>query len=136
MNVRNLNKLEMEGLDQSRKLALRLMNATTDFTTNAFDQAYADVLENTASNILFQSALGIALGDLILSKSDYIWLRVEDKYGEETAVGLPDPQIVCYPISIIQKRLASKERMDSAQLVRSTISAMEEMRISGEYRSN
>lgn len=136
LKIRNLNERELEALDQSRKLAMRLMNVSSDYTTHDFNRAYFDVLENTPDNLQFQNALGVAFGDLILSGKDYHWLRTEDNYGEETAVGMHEHKIVCHPITMIQKRLSAKVTVNSGELVASTIRAMEDMRASGEYQSN
>lgn len=45
---------------------------------------------------------------MIAAVTDYEWGRVSDEYGEETALSPPGLSVVCYAISMLEKRIEFK----------------------------
>ena len=120
-------------LQSSRNLAGKLMQAAPQFLPSDLQRAYDDVVENNPSHGLFQIALGVAFGDIIRSKTYYEWVSVSDQYGKENALSPKDVNVACFPISMIKKRLTSREKVTIFDLVVETIKAVEEMRQSENY---
>lgn len=134
MKFRPLSAEETTALKTARNLAIKLMNTSASFTPRDLQRAYDDVVENNHEHSAFQIALGVAFGDLVKSENDYQWTRVADEYGEENALSPRNVDVACFPISIIQKRLMARDRIDIEHLVSQTIVAVETMRTSGKYR--
>lgn len=58
------------------------------------------------------SVVGLAFGELLLSRGPFEWVRVVDDHGSETSVGVIGAELFCYPITMIETRLADGEAVD------------------------
>lgn len=49
-------------------------------------------------------SLGITLGDVIAQDMNFIWIEVQDDYGNDPALQLPDTTLILFPMTMISKR--------------------------------
>ncbi len=114
--ARNLNSAELEALQAGLDLAARLANSdgppSLDQVQILYDAFLAEYLDDSDAII----ALGLAFGQCIVSSGPFEWVRCIDEYGDETSVSVVGAAIYIHPISMIQKRLASRERVVIEQL--------------------
>ena len=80
-----------------------------------------------------QIAVGIAFGETIAEKAGWEWVRATDEYGSETSLSPPGYMVACYPISMIQKRIAADEQVNLGELRDETISIIEQRAREGYY---
>lgn len=57
-------------------------------------------------------AIGVILGDTFAEDLGLSWLRVEDRFGIDLAVGTDDGRVLLYPLTMIDKRLQDGETVD------------------------
>ena len=60
--------------------------------------------------------LGIVLGDVFVQDMGMEWIMVEDEYGRDPAVQLPNTTIILYPMTMISKRVERGEIVDVFEL--------------------
>ncbi|MCE3225563.1 MAG: hypothetical protein K0S32_114 [Bacteroidetes bacterium] len=60
--------------------------------------------------------LGITLGDTLIQDMNFIWVQVEDEYGTDPAIQLPDTTIILFPLTMISKRIEANETVDINEL--------------------
>jgi hypothetical protein len=60
--------------------------------------------------------LGIVLGDVFVQDMGMEWIMVEDEYGRDPAVRLPNTTIILYPMTMISKRIERGEKVDVFEL--------------------
>lgn len=58
----------------------------------------------TGETVKLQS-LGITLGDIFVQEMNFVWVQVEDEYGIDPAIQLPDTTIILFPLTMISKRI-------------------------------
>ena len=123
--IRELTDHEIAARESSLDTAARLAGASRPLGTKHV-QALYDVLvaEDAGDEALI--ALGLAFGELIAAAPDFEWVRVSDEYGEETCVAARGKEISCAPISMIQKRIERRERVDIAELRDGIIASIRE----------
>ena len=56
--------------------------------------------------------LGITLGDVFVQDMDFIWVQVEDEYGKDPPIKLPNTTIILFPMTMISKRIEGGEDVD------------------------
>jgi len=56
--------------------------------------------------------LGITLGDVFVQDMDFIWVQVEDEYGKDPPIKLPNTTIILFPMTMISKRIEAGEDVD------------------------
>ena len=76
-------------------------------------------------------AMGIALGDAIAQKLMLEWVTVEDEHGRDPALSWPGTSILCYPQTMISKRIERGEAIDVRRLFDSTCAELSDMAFSG-----
>ena len=76
-------------------------------------------------------ALGIAFGDALAQRLMLEWVTVEDEYGRDPALSWPGTSILCYPQTMISKRIERGERVDVRKLFDTTCAELSEMAFSG-----
>jgi hypothetical protein len=59
-----------------------------------------------------QQSLGITLGDIFVQDMNFTWVQVEDEYGTDPAIKLPDTTIILFPLTMISKRVESGQDID------------------------
>lgn len=57
-------------------------------------------------------SLGITLGDIIEQDLNFVWVEVEDDYGIDPALQLPDTSLLVFPQTMISKRIEKGEEFD------------------------
>ena len=72
--------------------------------------------------------LGIILGDAFVQDMGMEWVMVEDEYGRDPAVRLPNTTILLYPMTMISKRVERGENVDVFDLYNGTASQVEALR--------
>lgn len=61
-------------------------------------------------------SLGITFGDVIVQDMSFIWIEVEDEYGTDPALLLPDTTVIIFPMTMISKRVEKGESVDIYEL--------------------
>jgi hypothetical protein len=121
--LRPLNPEELGAREAGLDMAARLVGARRPLVI-AHVQALYDVLLESEPLDEPLIALGLAFGDMIVARGGFEWVRISDEYGDETCVAAHGKEIFCAPISMIQKRIARKERLNIAELRDGTIEAI------------
>jgi hypothetical protein len=88
-----------------------------------YDVFLEDKIEDPDSII----ALGLAFGGVVLELGDFEWLRVIDEWGEENSLAVRGTKLYCHPVSMIQKRLDRRERIDLKWLSEETAKRLTEL---------
>ena len=57
-------------------------------------------------------SLGITLGDIIVQDLNFVWIEVDDEYGNSPALQLSDTTLIIFPLTMISKRIESGEDVD------------------------
>lgn len=135
MQIRSLNADEVLALQQALELAARLVDRTLPLQIEAVQELYNALADGEADLAEANIALGLSFGQLIADEAGYEWVRVSDEYGEETCLSPIGVQLICAPISMIQKRLQSGDHPDLAELRDETISVISSRIELGEYQS-
>lgn len=132
--IRKLNSDEFEALEQGLNMAARIADAPRPLGISHVQRLYDDYLDEQITDADAIIALGLAFGDEVRRKGKMVWARVIDEYGDETCVAAPKHMVHAAPISMIQKRLKRKERVDMTQLRDATIDAMEKQMLTSMAR--
>ena len=82
----------------------------------------------TADQIYELQCLGIILGDVFVQDLGMEWVMVEDEYGRDPAVRLPDTTILLYPMTMISKRIERGETVDVFDLYNGTAAQVERLK--------
>jgi hypothetical protein len=72
--------------------------------------------------------LGIVLGDVFVQDMGMEWIMVEDEYGRDPAVRLPNTTIILYPMTMISKRIERGEKVDVFELYNSAAAQVETLK--------
>jgi hypothetical protein len=72
--------------------------------------------------------LGIVLGDVFVQDMGMEWIMVEDEYGRDPAVRLPNTTIILYPMTMISKRIERGEKIDVFELYNGTAAQVEALK--------
>ena len=70
--------------------------------------------------------LGVVLGDAFVQEMGLEWVIVEDQYGRDLAVRMPERSIFLFPITMISKRIEDGEQVDIFDLFNGVASVVEE----------
>jgi hypothetical protein len=123
--IRELSSDERAALEEGLDLAARIADVPRPLDISQVQRLYDDYLNEQITDSDAIIALGLAFGEEVRRKGKMVWARVIDEYGDETCVAAPKHMVNAAPISMIQKRLKRKERVNMAQLRDATIDAME-----------
>ena len=75
--------------------------------------------------------LGIVLGDAFVQELGMEWIMVEDEYGRDPAVRMPNTTIILYPLTMISKRLERGEPVDVFELLNGVAAQVEDLQRQG-----
>jgi hypothetical protein len=75
--------------------------------------------------------LGIVLGDAFVQDLGMEWIMVEDEYGRDPAVRMPNTTIILYPLTMISKRIERGEKVDVFELFNGIAAQVEEHKRQG-----
>ncbi|MEM9938686.1 MAG: DUF3806 domain-containing protein [Pseudomonadota bacterium] len=132
MQIRQLTPHEFAALVDALDLARRLVDRALD--TDAVQELYDSLVGMNERPHHVTIATGLAFGQLIIEASEFEWARIKDEYGEETCIAVKDTELICAPISMIQKRLDQNEKLRISDLVDGTVQTMNNKAASADYR--
>lgn len=121
IQVRPLSGAERDALQQGLDMAARLLDLPRPLSASDVQMLY-DIIRDAhrdADEAII--ALGLAFGQLIADAADFEWLRVQDEYGEETALARKGFAAYCHPISMMQKRIEHGQQENLSELRDTTI---------------
>jgi Domain of unknown function (DUF3806) len=61
-------------------------------------------------------SLGVTFGDALAQKLGFVWILIEDEQGRDPALHNPGTTNICYPLTMISKRIERGERVDVRSL--------------------
>ena len=134
MNISELTQDELSALRDGLALAAKLVGKTLPLSLEHVQELYDTLRDNKSDFPEGTIALGLSFGQLIADQSGYDWVRVSDEYGEETCLSPVGAQLICSPISMMQKRLSNSEVEDLGHLRDETIKIISSKIQSGEYQ--
>ena len=73
-------------------------------------------------------SLGITLGDAFVQRCGFEWVSVEDAYGRDPALRLPETTVILYPLTMISKRVEKGESVDVYSLIDGVAEKVAEVR--------
>jgi hypothetical protein len=59
------------------------------------------------------------------------WVMVEDEYGRDPAVRMPNTSIILHPLTMISKRVERGERVDVFEMFNRTVEQIEDLQRQG-----
>ena len=75
--------------------------------------------------------LGVVLGDAFVQEMGFEWVAVEDDYGRDLAVKIPNSSIIVFPLTMISKRLERGEEVDVFDLFNGVAAHVEKLQKQG-----
>jgi hypothetical protein len=78
-------------------------------------------------------ALGIGFGDALEQELGLKWAAVEDSDGRDPALAWPSTTLLCFPLTMISKRVETGERVDVVELFAKTAATLRAAAASGRY---
>ena len=78
-------------------------------------------------------ALGVALGDALAQKLLLEWVTVDDEFGQDAALNWPGTSVLCYPLTMIAKRVEDGEQVDVYALFEGAIEIITDGALSGRW---
>jgi hypothetical protein len=72
--------------------------------------------------------LGVILGDTFVQEVGMEWIMVEDGYGRDPAVRMPNTSIILYPLTMISKRVERNEQVDVFELFNIAVDRVEDLK--------
>lgn len=72
--------------------------------------------------------MGVVLGDAFVDHFGFEWVMVEDSYGRDPAIRLPDTSIILFPLTMISKRIERGEAVDVFDLFNGIADELESMK--------
>ena len=134
MKIQSLSSYGHAALNDALELAARLVDGRQPLTPIQVQALYDTLLSTDVKHDQGVIALGLAFGQLVIDASNFEWVRVSSEYGEETCISPVGAEIICAPISMIQKRLDKDEPENIIELRDETIRVLNAHLESGEYR--
>lgn len=87
----------------------------------ALIQNIVDSGEIPVSETVQLQCLGTYLGQAIVEKTGWDWKVVEDEYGTDLAIQVPDKQAWMFPVTMISKRIEDGELVDVLDLFKGIV---------------
>ncbi len=134
MKISGLTVEQARAVDEAIALAADYLATDPPFSAVEVQRLYDAVARDHPEHVEAQIAVGMAFGEMIISKADYEWVRVSDEYGEETALCHRAAAVTCFPISMLQKRISKREAVDLVELRDATIAVVEEAVTNGNWQ--
>jgi len=73
-------------------------------------------------------SLGITLGDILVQDKSFEWVEIEDEYGNDPALILPDTTLKLFPLTMISKRLEKGEELDIYSFYKNLVDKIDEIK--------
>lgn len=131
--ARELTVAEVEALEAALSFAARIARVERPLSLEQVQDLYDGFLEEEIDDADAIMALGLSFGQCLISSGPFEWVRVTDEYGEETSVAVIGATIYIHPISMIQKRLADREKIIVEQLCNDSLSHLGALVDKGNY---
>jgi hypothetical protein len=77
--------------------------------------------------------LGVTLGDAIAQDTLMEWVTVDDDYGTTAALNWPGTSLLCFPLTLISKRLEDRETVDVHDLFEMLCERLKFLAFSGQH---
>lgn len=74
----------------------------------------------TANQTYELQCMGIVLGDALALQHGLEWVTVEDKFGRDPALSVPQTSVLLFPLTMISKRIERGEKVDVFDLFNGT----------------
>jgi hypothetical protein len=71
--------------------------------------------------------MGIVLGDAFVEDMGMEWVIIEDEYGRDPALRMPNTSVIIYPLTMISKRVERGETVDVFEIYNGVASDVEEL---------
>lgn len=71
--------------------------------------------------------LGVAFGDALAQELGMRWVAVNDEYGRDPALELPETSVVIFPLTMISKRIERDEEVDVFRIFESVCAKVREV---------
>ncbi|WKL57405.1 DUF3806 domain-containing protein [Asticcacaulis sp. ZE23SCel15] len=81
-------------------------------------------------------SLGATLGDAIKQRLGLIWVAVEDEYGRDAALQVPQTTVLIFPLTMISKRIESGDALDIAEFFDDLCDMIDDMKNNHGFKSN
>lgn len=137
--IRELNQLDMDDLDAKRAWVRGCFTgnaeekyAPIEGKLRVIDAILANGWVQQSETVKLQS-LGVTFGDAIAQKLLMEWVVVEDEMGSTAALRWPGTSIICYPITMISKRVEDGENIDVHDLFENVTRRLSEHAFSGRW---
>jgi len=134
MKISGLTVEQARAVDEAIALAADYLATDPPFSPAEVQRLYDAVASDHPDLVEAQIAVGMAFGEMIISKAGYEWVRVSDEYGEETALCHRAAAVTCFPISMLQKRISRREEVDLVELRDATIAVVEDAVTNGNWQ--
>jgi hypothetical protein len=72
--------------------------------------------------------LGIVLGDVFVQDLGMEWIMVEDEYGRDPAVRIPNTTVILFPMTMISKRIERGEKVEVFELYNGSAAQVEALK--------
>ena len=135
MEIQPLNPEQQSALNDGLSLAAKLLDKNLPLSEANAQELYDALLKTEKEFPEGIIGLGIAFGQLIIETTGMDWSRISDEYGEETCLSFPNKQLICAPISMIQKRIEAKEPVDISDFVKGTTKLLQTRYNEVDYRA-
>ena len=133
MLIHQLSEEERTALKDGLALAAKMVDGKLPLSVDQVQKLYDALSTGHRDYDVGIITLGLSFGETIIAEAGYEWVRVEDEYGEETVLSPKGKQIICSPISMIQKRIDQSEDIDVSILRDETIRLVQDRIYSGDY---
>ena len=135
IEFKKLSTDEKNNLVRTLSYSARIAGKDGALSISDVNSLYASFIEEQIQDAGARIALGIAFGQLFADRGDFEWVRVSDEYGEETALAVVGKKITIFPISMIQKRLENRDKLNIESLIIETEMEVDNLIESGNYQS-
>ena len=81
-------------------------------------------------DVMDQQSLGVVLGDVMAQNLHLTWIVVDDEIGHSRALRWRDTQPIFFPVTMISKRMAAREKVDIQNLYQGVADQVEALEAS------
>lgn len=132
LKIEILGADEIADLSEGLTIAARMLDEPPPLSIGQVQLLYDQLREAPHISFEQQVALGLAFGEAFVEYTDYEWVKASDDYGVEMALSPVGFHVACYPISMIQQRLADGDQVDLAQLRSKIVGAISDKVAAGD----
>ncbi len=133
MEIRAMESLFLDLAKHETEQLEQLLEHANQLAGLGPDREFGDMLKALDQKILPTSnttdiaSAGAVFGQALVEASGLRWVMVFDNYGLNFGVQRPGTSLVCFPLSMVHKRVESGENLQLTDLLQSTVHAIEEV---------